>query len=80
LSKYKSCSSKSKYCKANVFFPNYFCIIAEEQDILLETSLRKIAADNSDIPPATRKPRTCRKCKCPMKGHPKTHCPSDIIT
>jgi hypothetical protein len=48
LSKYKSCSLKSKYCKANVFSPNYVCIIAEEQDILLETSLRKLAADNSD--------------------------------
>ena len=47
--------------------------LAEQQDALLQQ--RKRPSDSAVTQQTKRKARECKKCKKPMKGHPRSHCP-----
>lgn len=50
--------------------------LVAEQTTSQQAEKRK-STDGAQGVQSQRKARECRKCHKPMKGHPRSHCPSD---
>ena len=63
--------SKSKHIK--------LLFIDQQQDVLQAKGLDKEKQAASTGPSDPKKMRLCKNCGQPMKGHPKGHCPQELL-
>lgn len=75
------CKTKIEYiisaiCSSRCNFLTCFLLfLALEQTALIRAEKRKLTADPQ---PTKRRARQCTKCKAPMRGHPRSHCPQNL--
>ena len=75
------CKTKIEYiisaiCSSRCnFLTCFLLLLALEQTALIRAEKRKLTADPQ---PTKRRARQCTKCKAPMRGHPRSHCPQNL--